>query len=39
MKKKCTKIFYSLAVGKRRLSGYNIVIISFIIVIVYPAFG
>ena len=32
MKKKCTKILYSLAVGKRRLSDYNIVII-------YPAFG
>lgn len=30
---------YSLAVGKRRLSGYKIVIISFIIVIIYPAFG
>ena len=29
MKKKCTKILYSLVVGKRRLSGYNIVIIQF----------
>ena len=39
MKKKCTKILSSLVVGKRRVSGYNIVIISFIIVIIYPAFG
>ena len=29
MKKKCTKILYSLVVGKRRVSGYNIVIIQF----------
>ena len=29
MKKKCTKILYSLVVGKRRLSDYNIFIIQF----------
>ena len=29
MKKKCIKILYSLVVGKRRVSDYNIVIIQF----------
>ena len=36
MKKKCTKILYSLVVGKRRVSGYYN---SCNIFTIYPAFG
>lgn len=37
MKKKCTKILYSLVVGKRRLSGYYNNSCSMFTI--YPAFG
>ena len=37
MKKKCTKILYSLVVGKRRVSGYYNKSCS--IFTIYPAFG